>query len=135
METSKFDGMAMQEVGYQPKSEEEYKSAPVGSEERPKMVYPSIWTDGKEMPIDLTGYKAGDKVYFCAEANISEITTRDRDGVTEKEAPRYQFELLRIGIKPMEKQEEKKEAPEEQYIDADKEMAELTTPDETRFPL
>lgn len=127
-----FEGIDLINVGRKPESPEAYKTAEVGSEENPKMIYPRLWTNTKEMPVDIKQYKAGDKLYFVAEANVSEISNVDRDGVDEPEPTRFELEFIKVGIKSMESKEKSKD--DDGFLeDSDRVLADTVKPPEDRI--
>jgi hypothetical protein len=127
-----FEGITLKDAGRKPESPEAYKTAAIGSEENPKMIYPRLWTDTKETPVDIKRFKAGDKLYFVAEVNVSEISNVDRDGVEEPEATRFELEFLKVGIKPFESKEKPKD--DDGFLeDADQVLADTVKPPEDRI--
>ena len=83
----KVAGIKLEDAGRKP-------NKPTGvietKSESPKVEYPTIRCDsntgGWNLPIDLSGYKAGDKLTLVALVNVKEIVKRDSESENDKES-------------------------------------------------
>jgi hypothetical protein len=108
----KVNGITMQEAGYSRPSDEETMIAKSSGETvkgkgKSEKYYATIFSNNKEMPLDLSGVKSGDKLMLACVVNVKEITSIDKKDGNEPDE-RFTLEILQCGC---EKTTEK--APEE----------------------
>ena len=113
----KVMGIELEDAGHKPKVEEVKKESSVME---PNINYPSMRVNSEggynDLPINLEGFKAGDKVILIALVNIKEKTKRESESKKKNESSvSGELEFLKVGIK---KTKSKAEEDDEDFDEA-----------------
>jgi len=113
----KIDGIELKDAGRKPDKNKELSIPTAEVTESPKISYPYIRcdpnTDGWNLPIDLEGFKVGDRAIFVALVNVKEKTKRESESQGKNESGTTgELEFLKVGLKKQGEEEmpEEKEA-------------------------
>jgi hypothetical protein len=123
----KVDGIELKDAGCA-RSE----SMPIAKEENSEKVdgkrektYTTIYSNNKEMPLNLKGIKSGDKLMLVCLVNVKEHTTIDTKGKKDEQAERFTLEILKCGAeKASEKDPDAMEIDEINEVLAQKKQVE-----------
>jgi hypothetical protein len=100
----KINGIEMQDAGYD-RPEPEVVQTPSSSKDiKKKKCYATIYSNDQEMPLDLKGIRAGDKLMLVCLVDVKELTSVDNEKKYEPKE-RFTLEILKCGCEKTSEKE------------------------------
>jgi len=94
----KVNGIEMQDAGYIGNNNSPCCVEPSESKKNEKQkCYSTIYSNDKEMPLNLSGIKSGDKLMLVCLVNVKEYTSVDIKGKKDEPSERFTLEILKCG--------------------------------------